>query len=171
MIRGRVRNWIGATALVAVVAAACGDDDNPFGPNPEDVEFAAALGVNLANMTRLPSGVYIQDVVVGMGDTAQTGDSVEVHYTGWLVDATEFDTTRDDNVPFVFPIVAGAVIPGWLDGVPGMIEGGMRKLVIPSERAYRSTGIVTQTGDVIIPGDAVLVFDVELLQVFADSVP
>lgn len=162
--RGGSRRAIGLVAVVvAAGVVACGDDANPFGPNPEDVEFAAALGVDLSQMVRLPSGTYIQDLAVGIGDTVVSGDSISVHYEGWLADGTKFDSSLDRGTPFVFTVGVTPVIPGWQEGIPGMIEGGLRKLVIPAAQAYRASG----QGP--IPGNAVLVFDVELLDVVRDT--
>ncbi len=165
MRRSRKRiGWKGALGAIAlgVVVGACGDDES-LGPNPEDADFAAALNVDLSQMTRLPSGVYIQDLSVGAGDTAQAADSISVDYEGWLANGDKFDSSLDRGTPFEFVVGVGDVIPGWDLGIPGMIEGGLRKLVIPAAHAYGPRG----SGP--IPGNAVLVFDVELHEVYPDS--
>jgi FKBP-type peptidyl-prolyl cis-trans isomerase len=107
------------------------------------------------------------DVKMGTGDVATAGKSVSVHYTGWLYDAAakdhhgkKFDSSRDRNEPFVFPLGAGRVIKGWDVGVEGMKIGGQRTLIIPSSMGYGSRG-----AGGAIPPDATLVFDVELLGV------
>ena len=107
------------------------------------------------------------DVKLGDGDIATAGKSVSVHYTGWLYDAAaadhhgkKFDSSRDRNAPFDFPLGEGRVIPGWDHGVEGMKVGGQRMLIIPPAMAYGSSG----AGDVI-PANAQLVFDIELLAV------
>ncbi|CAN5836899.1 hypothetical protein BH23GEM6_BH23GEM6_24190 [soil metagenome] len=127
---------------------------------PTEVTFAPAVDVSLDRMTRLPSGLYIEDVTVGQGAEAMSGQTVVVHYTGWLPDGTEFDSSRTRNDPFVFDLGAGEVISGWDQGVAGMRVGGRRKLVIPPDLAYGAGG-----AGGVIPPNATLVFDVELLDV------
>ncbi len=105
-----------------------------------------------------PSGLKYTDVKTGAGAEAKAGDAVQVHYTGWLVDGTKFDSSRDSNRPFRFKLGAGQVIKGWDEGVAGMRVGGKRKLTIPPELGYGRQG----AGSVIPPG-ATLVFEVELL--------
>jgi FKBP-type peptidyl-prolyl cis-trans isomerase len=107
-----------------------------------------------------PETLTIEDLVVGSGDAAVTGKRVTVHYTGWLVDGTKFDSSKDRNNPFVFPLGAGRVIRGWDEGVQGMRVGGKRKLTIPASMGYGARG----AGNVI-PPNATLVFEVELLGV------
>ncbi len=128
-------------------------------PSTVATTFAPALGVNLASMTKTPSGLEYQDKTVGTGAAAVAGKTVKVHYTGWLPDGTKFDSSRDRNEPFDFPLGAGHVIAGWDEGVAGMKVGGRRLLVIPAALGYGSRG----TGP--IPPNATLVFDVELLGV------
>jgi peptidylprolyl isomerase len=107
------------------------------------------------------------DTKLGEGAEAQAGQSVTVHYTGWLYDAAapdnkgaKFDSSLDRNEPFDFPLGGGRVIKGWDEGVQGMKEGGLRTLVIPPEMGYGARG----AGDVI-PPNATLVFEVKLLKV------
>ena len=107
-----------------------------------------------------PSGLVIEEVVVGSGAAAAAGQNVTVHYTGWLTDGAKFDSSRDRNDPFVFPLGRGHVIRGWDEGVAGMKVGGKRKLTIPPELGYGARG-----AGGVIPPNATLVFEVELLEV------
>jgi FKBP-type peptidyl-prolyl cis-trans isomerase FkpA len=130
------------------------------GGAPDEVTFAPAVEVSLERMTRLPSGLYIEDVLTGQGEEARPGQTVVVHYTGWLPDGREFDSSRTRNDPLVFNLGAGEVIAGWDEGVAGMRAGGRRKLVIPPDLAYGADG-----AGGVIPPNATLVFDVELLDI------
>ena len=133
--------------LLALASAAC----TPPGPPP---------GGRVASF-------QVVDTVPGQGAVAQAGDTVNVHYTGWLYDeraadkhGPKFDSSVDRGEPFSFPLGAGRVIRGWDQGVAGMRVGGRRTLLLPPEYGYGDDG----AGSVIPPG-ASLVFDVELLQV------
>ena len=107
------------------------------------------------------SGLQYEDLVEGSGKEATgKGQTALVHYTGWLEDGTKFDSSKDRNDPFSFPIAAGRVIRGWDEGVIGMKEGGTRKLTIPSELGYGAHG-----AGGIIPPHATLIFEVELLEI------
>ena len=106
------------------------------------------------------SGLKYEDLKVGTGAEAKSGDGVEVHYTGWLKDGTKFDSSKDRGKPFRFQLGAGRVIKGWDEGVQGMKVGGTRKLMIPPELGYGARG----AGDTI-PPNAELTFEVELLQI------
>jgi FKBP-type peptidyl-prolyl cis-trans isomerase len=106
------------------------------------------------------SELIIEDLTVGNGDEAVAGKTVVVHYTGWLTNGTKFDSSKDRNDPFNFPLGAGHVIRGWDQGVAGMKVGGKRKLTIPPELGYGSRG-----AGGVIPPNATLVFEVELLAV------
>jgi FKBP-type peptidyl-prolyl cis-trans isomerase FkpA len=107
-----------------------------------------------------PSGLKYEDVKVGTGDAAETGKNVSVHYTGWLTNGTKFDSSKDRGQPFEFPLGGGRVIKGWDEGVRGMKVGGVRKLTIPPELGYGARG-----AGGVIPPNATLVFEVELLKV------
>jgi FKBP-type peptidyl-prolyl cis-trans isomerase FkpA len=118
-------------------------------------------------MNTHPSGLQYEDTVTGSGAIAAIGQRVRVHYTGWLYDPTapnqrgrKFDSSKDRNDPFVFPLGAGHVIRGWDEGVQGMAVGGTRVLVIPPEMGYGARG-----AGGVIPPNATLVFEVELLAV------
>lgn len=106
------------------------------------------------------SGLKYEDLAVGEGDEASAGSTVVVHYTGWLVDGTKFDSSLDRNDPFSFPLGGGRVIRGWDEGVAGMCVGGRRKLTIPPQLGYGAAG-----AGGVIPPNATLVFEIELLEV------
>lgn len=113
-----------------------------------------------AGETVTASGLKYVDQVVGAGDIAVAGKTVSVHYTGWLENGKKFDSSVDRGQPFSFPLGAGRVIKGWDEGVQGMKIGGKRKLTIPSDLGYGSRG-----AGGVIPPNATLIFDVELLGV------
>lgn len=110
------------------------------------------------NQTTTASGLIYEDLTVGSGAPAASGQTVSVHYTGWLVDGSKFDSSKDRNEPFEFPLGAGRVIGGWDEGVQGMQVGGVRKLTIPPQLGYGARG-----AGGVIPPNATLVFEVELL--------
>ena len=115
-------------------------------------------------MQTTPSGLQFIDTTVGTGAEATAGAHVSVHYTGWLynngVKGAKFDSSKDRNDPFSFPLGAGHVIKGWDEGVQGMKVGGTRLLVIPAALGYGARG-----AGGVIPPNATLMFEVELLGV------
>jgi len=138
-----------ATAALAIAALAQAPADAPPPVVPEPA-------------------VLVTDIVAGIGDEALPGMNVIVHYTGWLYDPTakdqrgrKFDSSRDRGQPLSIPLGAGRVIRGWEQGLPGMKIGGTRRLVIPPSLAYGARG----AGNGVIPPNATLIFDVELLAV------
>jgi FKBP-type peptidyl-prolyl cis-trans isomerase FkpA len=111
--------------------------------------------------TSTASGLRYTDIQPGAGETVTgRGQTVLVHYTGWLEDETKFDSSRDRNDPFSFPVDCGYVIPGWDEGVKGMRVGGLRRLVIPPGLGYGARG-----AGGVIPPNATLVFEIELLEI------
>jgi FKBP-type peptidyl-prolyl cis-trans isomerase FkpA len=148
------------TALLLFLPALGACDLNDFRSVPivSGNNFASELNVNLDDMRETPTGLRIQDLQVGTGAEAKAGNSVAVHYTGWLADGREFDSSVGGE-PLTFPLGRGAVIDGWDEGVAGMRVGGKRKLVIPPALGYGAQ----RNGP--IPANSTLVFDVELLDV------
>ncbi len=114
--------------------------------------------------TTTPSGLSYEDLTLGEGAAAAAGDRVSVHYTGWLTDGRKFDSSKDRGEPFDFPLGAGYVIRGWDEGVQGMKVGGLRKLTIPPQLGYGARG-----AGGVIPPNATLIFEIELLEVSGTS--
>ena len=112
----------------------------------------------MEDLTTTASGLQYRDIEVGSGEAAEKGKTASVHYTGWLLDGTKFDSSLDRGDPLEFRIGAGMVIQGWDEGVASMNVGGKRELVIPPQLAYGDRG----AGGVIPPG-ATLRFEVELM--------
>jgi FKBP-type peptidyl-prolyl cis-trans isomerase FkpA len=111
--------------------------------------------------TTTASGLRYTDLETGSGETVTgKGQTVIVHYTGWLEDGTKFDSSRDRNDPFSFPVDCEFVIRGWDEGVKGMQVGGVRRLVVPPELGYGARG-----AGGVIPPNASLVFEIELLEI------
>lgn len=110
------------------------------------------------------SGLQIEEISVGQGDTASAGQFVSVHYTGWLTSGEKFDSSKDRAEPFDFPLGQQTVIAGWDEGVQGMKVGGVRKLTIPPHLGYGAYG-----AGGVIPPNATLVFEVELLDILGNA--
>ena len=112
------------------------------------------------SITTTESGLQIEEIKLGEGDRASSGQFVSVHYTGWLTNGSKFDSSKDRDEPFEFPLGQHAVIAGWDEGVQGMCVGGVRKLTIPPQLGYGARG-----AGGVIPPNATLVFEVELLDI------
>ena len=133
---------VAALGLIAMGTAACADDKKE------------------EKVIKTDSGLQYVELKEGEGTAAKKGDTVVVHYTGWLKDGKKFDSSLDRKEPFSFELGAGKVIKGWDEGVAGMKPGGKRKLIIPAELAYGKKG----AGDVI-PPNSELTFEVELIKI------
>ena len=131
----------------------------PVAGIPESLTYQKELRVDLTSMTHTPSGLYYTDEQVGSGAEAKAGGHASVHYSGWLVNGEQFDSSLGGS-PLTFGVGNGEVIQGWDEGVTGMKVGGRRKLVIPPALGYGAAG----SGGAI-PPNATLVFDVELIDV------
>lgn len=112
-----------------------------------------------------PSGLKIQDLRVGDGPSPQRGQTVRVHYTGWLSNGTEFESSYKTNRPVEFPVGVGGLIKGWDEGLMTMKLGGKRKLIIPSNLAYGPQGKPAPPPKVSIPPNETLTFEIELLSI------
>ena len=145
-----VRRAIVGLVVSTAVLGGCGDGITAI----EDTEFAASLGINLAAMTRTSSGLYYEDIETGEGDPATAGQEVQVAYTGWLANGTQFDSGS-----LTFTLGAGRVVPGFDEGVQGMRVGGVRRIVIPPALGYGSQARGA------IPPDSILVFRIQVLSI------
>ena len=149
--------FVALAVATAVVSAACGaaEEGTQGAAEPvlsDDEQF-----------TTTASGLQYRDLELGTGATPQAGNTISVHYTGWLTDGTKFDSSLDRGRPIEFPLGQGRVIRGWDEGLASMKVGGKRKLVIPSDLAYGDQGVTEADGTQIIGPGATLVFQVELL--------
>lgn len=126
----------------------------------ENNNLIASKPMSDANVVTTDSGLQYKDLEEGTGETPQRGQTVTVHYTGTLLNGKKFDSSRDRGQPFQFKIGVGQVIKGWDEGVGTMKVGGRRELIIPPELGYGASG-----AGGVIPPNATLVFDVELLGV------
>lgn len=177
----RTQGLIVFPAVIAALALGCGQGEAPAKATPTAAAPAAATAVSAATVSaaaaaaattgnapgipqlsatpqQTASGLRYIDEVVGTGATAQKGQTVGVHYTGWLTTGQKFDSSRDRGQPFSFSLGAGRVIAGWDEGVAGMKVGGKRRLIIPAALGYGAQGAAG-----VIPPNATLIFDVELL--------
>jgi peptidylprolyl isomerase len=163
--------WVGGVLIVAVVALVAalllvltGSDEEEFvfttpAPTPGTTAPASPPEVN-GEVITTENGLRYIDIEEGTGPTPQPGQTVAVHYTGWLEsDGSKFDSSLDRGTPFSFELGAGRVIRGWEEGLATMKEGGKRRLIIPPELAYGET---ERPG---IPANSTLIFDVELIEV------
>ena len=140
--------WVLLISLLVAVGIACGESSI----SNSEVKMDSNTTVTT------PSGVQYKDLVLGTGAEASEGATAVVHYTGWLLDGTKFDSSHDRGVPLEFVIGKGGVIAGWEEGVGTMSVGGKRELIIPPNLAYGDQGAAG-----VIPPGATLKFEVELV--------
>ena len=147
---------LGALAALSLAGALAASETNAKAAPAAATPAAAAK----EKIVTTASGLKYEDLTVGEGAEAKSGDRVSVHYTGWLENGTKFDSSVDRGRPFDFPLGAGRVIKGWDQGVAGMKVGGKRKLTIPPALGYGERG-----AGGVIPPNATLVFEVERLKI------
>jgi FKBP-type peptidyl-prolyl cis-trans isomerase FkpA len=154
--------WRTAIAFAGLLAWGCGGGGAPPGPRPPTdpaaLTFAEDLGIDLADFERTRSGLYIQDITVGVGAMARRTSRVWITYAGWLPDGTLFDSNVGGE-PFHFRMGGSEVIRGWNEGIQGMKVGGRRRLVVRPGLGYGSRG----KGKV--PAGATIVFELQLIDV------
>lgn len=141
--------------LVVALTAACGGGDTET-----DAGGSSADDDCDTSTVTTDSGLEIQEIECGDGETAESGDTVVVHYTGTLADGTKFDSSLDRGEPFTFSLGTHEVIEGWDEGLVGMNVGGKRKLTIPPELGYGPAG-----SPPVIPPNATLIFEVEMIDI------
>ncbi len=141
--------WLLVSIFLATLGVACGSSSGSDSDSEVNME---------EKTTTTSSGLQYRDLVVGTGEAASAGRTAVVHYTGWLLDGTKFDSSVDRGTPFEFPLGAGRVIKGWDEGVATMNIGGKRELIIPPDLGYGASG-----AGGVIPPNATLKFEVELL--------
>lgn len=150
-------NRLFAVVAVALLGVACLETP-PFAPDIEAVNFDPSLNVDLDASTRLPSGLYYRDIVVGNGDaiSAVGGDTALVRYTGWLRNGEEFDNNLGAGTPLRFATGTNSVIAGFDEGVRGMRVNGTRQIIVPPSLGYGGTPLPN------IPRFSILVFNITL---------
>ena len=149
----RKQGWMVALVFVLITAVACSSSSEP-----QTIEPGESILPDSNEGITTESGLQYIETEAGTGAQAQAGDKVAIHYTGTLADGTKFDSSLDRGKPFEFVLGNGAVIAGWDEGIALMKEGGKATLVIPPALGYGGGGIPG-----VIPGDATLLFEVELV--------
>ncbi len=155
-----MRRSIALLALFVAVTTVAACDHSVVAPvTVANTTFASSLGINLANYTVTSDGLYYRDVTVGTGTVADTGLKLSVRYNGYLKNGTGFDSNTTATSALQFTLGHGEVIQGWERGLKGMRVGGRRSLIIPPSLGYG------QNGSGAVPGNAVMVFTVNLISI------
>lgn len=149
---------ISAVLGVLLLATAC--DKKVPEPTSQERKTVVSATAPPKDVTGGITELKIEDIKEGAGDAVKSGDTVSVHYTGTLLDGEKFDSSKDRNTPFEFSVGRGNVIKGWDEGLVGMKKGGVRKLTIPADKGYGAAGSPPK-----IPGNATLLFEIELLEI------
>ena len=159
MISSRQYLGLAFAASLPFFAVSClsSDSTGAASATVEGATFASSLNANVAASTRTTNGAYVRDISVGTGALVANGQTLQTRYTGWLANGNQFDSNIANPIPFPFRLGRGDVIAGWDEGIPGMHVGGKRQLLIPPSLGYGAYG----NGP--IPGNAVLVFNVEIV--------
>lgn len=152
-----------ASIALALSVSACGGSDDPTGPVDPGPPPALPAG---AQIVTTGTGLQYADFNVGTGTAAANGNRVRVHYTGWLAANNKFFDTSSGGAPLEFILGAQGILAGFQQGIVGMQPGGKRRLIIPPALGYGSQAVTDQrTGEVIIPANSTLIFDVTLVTV------
>jgi len=159
-----------ALALLSLGFTACLDATNPQYNTVENTSFDSSLGVDLNSSTATDVGVYYRDITVGTGPAVTAGVENYMYYQAYLSSGVEFDSLRPPSIPVSITTGTQSLIPGFEIGLQGMKVGGRRQIIVPPNLAYGLNDYGTdQNGNVVIPGNSVLVFNVDLVN--ADGSP
>jgi FKBP-type peptidyl-prolyl cis-trans isomerase len=152
-----------ALALLTVGFTACLDTTAPDWATVENTTYDPSLGVNLANSTATDVGVYYRDITVGTGPVLTAGQEAYYYYRGNLPSGAVFDSLQPPKPPNAFTPGNGEIMPALEIGMQGMRVGGRRQVLVPPNLAYGMSDLRDQNGNVLIPGNTVIVFDVQLV--------
>ena len=160
MNNGRVKQLLLLAVLAGIAASSC-----DFTDEPPPVNILVPREVDEGQYTTTDSGLQYYDFVIGDGQEADSTHSVTVHYAGWLAEDRLVASSYSGNAPLTINLDSDSVIEGWIEGIPGMREGGERQLVVPPELAYGETGF-REAG---IPPNATLIYEIELLSIASEE--
>jgi FKBP-type peptidyl-prolyl cis-trans isomerase FkpA len=155
---------LAGTTLGLAGCSLAGDSTLPAFSDPATQTYAASTGVTISAMTRVSQHLYTQDLIEGTGRTVAVGDSISVYYTGRLNSGFQFDGRVAPSTPFATALDTTRLIRGWVGGLPGAKVGGTRRMVIGPALAYQYSTVRDNNGNVIIPPNSVLVFDVQVTE-------